>query len=485
MRLKNIIENLDIVKINNFKNYNISSITHISQDVEKDGMFICIKGNNYNGHDYIESAISLGAKCILTEDVNFSHQNVTVIIVENVRVAMSVVAKNFYNRCVDQMKVVGIVGTCGKTTTSSMVEQILTLSGKKVGLIGTNGIFIDKIRQENKFTTPDPLELHYIFYQMKMLGVEIIVMEASAQAIYYKKVYGINFDICVFTNISNEHLDFFGSVEKYARVKMDFFNSKNMKECVVNIDDFFGRELAYKVNIPCVSYGIHEPCNSFAIDINYQLDKTQFTANILDDVFNLDVSFVGEYNVYNLLAALTVCKMLGLEPEDLENAIKSLSDIPGRFNVFEFCGAKIIIDFAHTPDSIEKLLSHIRTYCNGKIIGLFGCVGYSDREKRQDMAKVVSKFSDVAIITSDNPGNTPYDEISKDIISSLSCEYYDIQDRTQAIKFALDKLNERDTLVLIGKGIENFKKIGEKRLPYSEYETLKSLMEKINENRAN
>ena len=481
MKLKRIIENLEIKKIVNFKNYNIKSITHISEDVVSDSIFICIKGNNYDGNDYVLDAVNKGAKCIVTENENIYTDKITIIVVSDIRRSMSVLAKNFYNRCIDTMKVIGVVGTSGKTTTTLMLSQILNDSGIKVGVIGTNGIYIDKIRQDNKFTTPDPLELHYIFYQMKMLGVDIVVMEVSAQSIYYSKVYGIMFDICIFTNISREHLDFFESMENYAKVKMNFFDKKNMKECVVNIDDFFGRELAYKVNIPCISYGIKEPANSFAIDMKFSLDNTKFVANILDEIFDIKMSFVGEYNVYNMLSVLTVCKMLGLSNEQINLGVKHMTMVDGRFNVYNYKSNKIIIDFAHTPDSINKLLRHISKYKSNNIISLFGCVGYSNSEKRKEIAEVVAKYSDKIIITSDNSGNTSFEDITKDIIMGINNkEYYLIEDRFTAIKFGINKLKDNDILVLIGKGAENFQMVGIERVPYSDIDSVKFLLEQIN-----
>ena len=485
MRLKKIIEGLDSISIKNFKNYNINTITHISSDVVKGSIFICIKGNKFDGNNYVLDVVKNGAKCIITEDENLNINNVTIIVVNDIRIAMSIVAKNFYNRVADTLKLIGVVGTAGKTSTTLMISQLLSNTKHKVGVIGTNGVFIGNIKLDNKFTTPDPLELHFILFQMKMLGIEIVVMEVSAQAIYYKKVYGIKFDICIFTNISKEHLDFFESMEKYAKVKMDFFNSKNMKECVVNIDDFFGRELAYKVDIPCVSYGIKEPCNSFAVDMEYSLDRTKFVANILDDIVSVNMPFVGEYNVYNIISAMTIVKMLGLSQGELESALNNLIEIDGRFNVVNFDDKKIIIDFAHTPESIEKLLKHIREYANGRIVSVFGCVGYSDSEKRCEMGQVVSKYSDLAIITSDNPGNTSFNVIVKDIMLGLSCEYRAIENRVSAIEYGISVLQHEDILVLIGKGAETFQKIGDERIPYNDKETVEKLLEIMNETRAN
>ena len=476
MRLKNIIEGLNIVSMKNFKNYNIKSITHISKDVTGGGMFVCIKGGNFDGNDYIDEALRLGAKCIVTENEIGAVENVCVIVVKDVRVAMSGLAKNFYNKCCDSMKIIGVVGTSGKTTTALILSQILNVFDKNVGVIGTNGVYIGNIRQDNRFTTPDPLELHYIFYQMKMLGVKIVVMEVSAQAIYYNKLYGVMFDICVFTNISREHLDFFGSFEKYVKVKMNFFNKNQIKECVINVDDFYGRELAYKVDIPCVSYGITEPANTFAIDIKYGLYETMFVANVLDSVAEVSIPFVGKYNVYNMLAGLTVAKMLGLSDDKLKKSIADLKSIDGRYNVYNINGKEIVIDFAHTPDSIDKLLNHIKEHSSKKIVSVFGCVGYSDKEKRLAMARVVASCSSRVVVTTDNRGSVVFETIAKDIIEGLNnVEYVCIEDRCEAIKYAYRNMSTDDILVLIGKGAENFQMIGTERVPYSDKECVMML----------
>ena len=476
MRLKKIIKDLDIIEIKNLKNYNIKSVTHISSDVEKNSMFICINGHNFDGNDFAKVAVACGAKCIVSEkDMNID--KVTVIVVEDVRIAMSVIAKNFYNRCCDKMKIIGIVGTSGKTTTSIMIGNILSSNDNNVGIIGTNGIFINNLRLDNKFTTPDPLELHYVFYQMYSLGVKTVVMEVSAQAIYLNKLYGVYFDIGVFTNISKEHLDFFDTMENYVRCKMNFFNIKNVKEAVINVDDFYGMEMAYKSNIPCVTYAINEPANSFAIDIRLDLNSTEFVANILDEIIPVSSVMVGNFNVYNLLASMTVAKMLGLNNEQISNAIKSLKPIDGRFNIFEKDNKKIIVDFAHTPDAIEKTLSIIKNFCKGKIITVFGCVGYSNQEKRIEMGQVVDKFSDYIIISTDNRGDTDFDEICSDIVVGInSCEYVKIEDRSVAITHGIGMLNKDDILCILGKGAENFQKIGDKRIEYSDIEVVKNLL---------
>lgn len=476
MRLKKILKDVEIISTKNFKNYNIKSITHISNDVIGGGMFICIKGANFDGNDYIDDAISKGAKCIITEtDVSCG---VTVVVVKDIRKTMSIIAKNFYNRCVDSLKLVGIVGTSGKTTTSLIIGNILSKIDNNIGIIGTNGIFIGNIKISNKFTTPDPIDLHYIFYQMKSLGVKTIVMEVSAQAISLKKLYGIKFDICVFTNITQEHLDFFDSMEKYVRCKMDFFDKQNMRECVINIDDFYGRELAYKTNVPCISYGVKSPANSFAIDIQSGLQKLKFTANILDDIMLVDTSLIGDFNVYNLLAGMTVAKMLGVDAKDILSSVNSMSQIPGRLNVFEKDDKTVIVDFAHTPDSFEKTLSFLRPFVLGKLYVIFGCVGYSDKQKRMDMGLIANKYSDSIILTTDNRDFVNFEDICKDIKIEITKECTQIEDRKTAIKKALSMLNCGDVLCVLGKGAEDFQKVNGKRCEYSDLDVVKELLNK-------
>ena len=476
MRLKNILKNIEIKKSYNFKNCNISSVTHISEDAIKGGLFICLKGNKFDGNQYINDVIAKGVKCIVTEN-DIEVFGVTTIIVDDARKTMSLVAKNFYNCVCDCVKIIGIVGTSGKTTTSILLSQILEKANKKVGVIGTNGIFINGIRMENKFTTPDPFELHYVFYQMKMLGVEYVVMEVSAQAIYYSKLAGIKLSIGVFTNISPEHLDFFGSIENYAKCKMNYFVYDNMDECVVNVDDFYGMELAYKVNIPCVSYGVTSPANSFAVNISSSIDGLKFCANVMDSVIDVNNKLIGDYNVYNILAAMTVAKMLGVSDRDIDHAVNNFSQIEGRFNVFEKNEKRIVVDFAHTPESIDKLLSNVKRMCAGRIISLFGCVGYSDKEKRIAMASAVDKYSDYIIVTTDNRGEVSFQEIEKDIILGISkCKYMSIEDRKSAINFGLGLLKKDDVLVLIDKGVESFQMIEKERIPYNELEYVKEIL---------
>ena len=266
-------------------------------------------------------------------------------------------------------------------------------------------------------------------------------------------------------------------MENYARCKLDYFNKKNMKEAVINVDDFYGMELAYKSQIPCITYALKAPANSFAIDIDLDIGGTKFVANILDDIFDVNSIMCGEFNVYNLLAAMTVAKMLGVKSSVIQNALKKMKTIDGRFNVFEFGDNRVLVDFAHTPDSIEKTLKLVRQFVSGRIYTIFGCVGYSNRDKRIEMGQVVDSLSDEIILTTDNRGTVAFQDICSDILNGITkCNVVAIEDREDAIKYGLGELKSGDILCVLGKGAENFQMIEGERKEYSDLEVVKRLL---------
>ncbi len=478
MKLSKIINGMKINSINNYVDYEINCLSHNSKDIIANSIFFCLKGENTNGEKYINEAISKGAKVIVSSSV-IAGLNVCNIVVDNVRRVMSIMAKNYYQRSDEMLQKIAIVGTNGKTTTSHIIANILSVCDKKVGIIGTNGIYIGSDRLPTNFTTPDPIELHYIFSQMVSFGVEIVVMEVSAHAIFYEKIYGLKFDLGVFTNITNEHLDFFGDMDNYARVKMSFFNNKYMKEAVINTDDDYGVLLAKKIDIPAVSYGINNPCNVFACKAKMSISGMSFLVNANDDILSIDTPLIGEYNIYNILASISVTKMLGIDNSDIEKGVNNLPQIDGRFMKYDLSkNRKIIIDFAHTPDGFEKVLSLIKKLRRGYITVVFGCVGYSDKEKRSMMGKIASNFANKIIVTTDNIGNADFEEICSDCVRDIdiNCIVESIPDRENAIRSAFEKMQANETLVILGKGAEDKQVIGGKSVPYSDVEVVRKLI---------
>ncbi len=474
MRLSDIIKKLKCKEIINWQDYNITCLTHNSNETIEGAIFFCIKGNTFDGSKFTQMAIDNGAKVIVSE--SRLTVSATQIIVDNVRIAMALMAKNFYGRADEKLTKVAIIGTNGKTTTSYIIANIMSKTDKKVGVIGTNGIYIDGDYLPSNMTTPDPIELYYAMQQMLSFGVEVVVAEVSAHAIYYNKTYGINWDVAVFTNISEEHLDFFGTMDNYVNTKIDYFKSANIREAVVNVDDEYGRIIAKRGNIPTITYGLHNPANIFAVNMKMSIRGAKLVVNVDDDILDIRTKLTGEYNVYNIMAAIGACKMLGVDDNSIITALQNMKGVDGRFMVYTMPNnRKIIIDFAHTPDGFDKVLSLIKNLRRGKITTLFGCVGYSDTHKRTAMGKVASKYSDEIIISTDNLGTEDFDVVARDIKSGTTLHKViaEIPDRARAIQFAIERMQPNDTLVLLGKGVENKQVIGDEVVPYSDVDEVK------------
>jgi len=471
MKLGSLIKQVNKNKLINFKNVNITNLSIRANEIEKNGLFFAIKGNNFDGASFIYQAISNGAKAVITEK-EIKDIEIPQVIVDDIRIALAIISKTFFNKCDEKLKIIEVVGTNGKTTTSTIIYNILRAAGKKVGLIGTNGIKIDELNLPNILTTPDPIDLFYTFEQMLTFGVEYVVMEVSAHAIYYNKVYGINPEIVVFTNISNEHLDFFGTMEKYSQVKLNYIKNLNSKK-IINIDDEWGRELLKLNNV--WTYGILNPADTFAINIEMQLDNLKFVCNVNDEILNIESKLIGSYNVYNLMAGILTAKILKIDNEIIDKSIKNLKKVDGRWEVFDFPNNnKVIIDYAHTPDGFLKVFETVKKIRKGRIITLFGCVGYSDKNKRKMMGDIAKKYSDFVIITSDNYSDESFDEIFNDI--GIDKFYAKIKERNRAVDFAINMLDKNDTLLLLGKGAEKTQKSKNGDSEYDEIEYVKKYL---------
>ncbi len=482
MKLSEILVSINYECVN-FKNINICGLSHNSKNIEKNYLFFAVCDGENDGREYIGEAIKNGAKAVvymcddrLKSIDQYLVKGVVFVKVCDVRMAMSIMAKNFYGRVDEKMKLVGVTGSNGKTTTASIIYEVLKKSNKKVGLIGTNGVQFGDIVLPSNMTTPDPIDLHYFLSQMYAFGVEYVVMEVSAHAIFYQKIAGLKFDVGVFTNISNEHLDFFKTMENYAHVKASFFVSSYVKECVVNIDDDLGMKIAYSTDVPCVSFGLTRPANIFAVDIKMTFDYMSFIVNAFDDIYSIKTHLIGDYNVYNIMASIGACRLLGIDDKTIKNTINSIKNIEGRWMTYDFgANKKIIVDFAHTPDGFEKVLSLVKNLRKGKLTTLFGCVGYSDSVKRKMMGQVASKYSDRIVLSSDNPCDASFDSIVSDIKQGITCECIEIEDREKAIKFAFDNMVDNETLIILGKGAEKYQKVKGAYIKYSDIDVVNKL----------
>lgn len=478
MNLENLIKNLE-AKVIGETNLDILDITYNSKKVKKGSLFVCLCGENSDGHDFAKDAERNGAAAILCEKT--LQVKIPQIIVSSTRKALSKVFSCFYDNPQKKLKIIGLTGTNGKTTTSFLIKSILEESGKKVGLIGTQGAFIGKQFFQTGLTTPDPQLLFKLLKQMVDFGVEYVVMEVSAHALALDKTEGIVFEVGVLTNLTQDHLDFFKTMENYKRAKFKLFEGNKIKSAVLNFDDEFGRKLAETITVPFLSYSLNNPSDVFAAKIGNKNGKNKFIVNILDNVFDVESNLIGEFNIYNSLAAASVAAMLGCSTKQIKNGLEKLLGVEGRLNRFNLSnGVVAFIDFAHTPDGIEKALNAIRELKFKQIITVFGCSGNRDKDKRHKMGQIAEKLSDYVVLTTDNPRFENPELILDDIeIGMEKTAHTRFVSREQAIEFALTLAKKGDCVAILGKGAETYQDINGVNVPYSDFEVVKNFNENL------
>ncbi|HEY8389394.1 MAG TPA: UDP-N-acetylmuramoyl-L-alanyl-D-glutamate--2,6-diaminopimelate ligase [Clostridia bacterium] len=455
----------------------ITGLFHNSQAVTKGGLFFCLEGQNFDGHNFVYDAVTNGAAAIICRRV-FSDLDITQVIVEDVRSSMAIISSNFFGNPIKSMKLIGITGTNGKTTTTYIIKSIGEAAGKKVGLIGTSGIIIDGQKYPPLLTTPDPIELHSIFRRMADCHTDWVVMEVSAHALALRKMDGIVADIAVLTNCTQDHLDFFKTMENYKQAKSLFFTPEHAKIAVVNTDDELGRQICCQGNIACFTYGCQNPADAFGIDYTSDINGLKFVINMFDKLYEINFRLPGRFNMYNSLCAALTCYLLNVSIQDIAAGISNLKMVKGRFETYVGGGKQIIIDYAHTPDGLNNILRSIKEFCKGKIITVFGCGGDRDKDKRPKMGKTVCQLSDYTVITSDNPRSEDPDDIINDIVQGANETkglYVCITDRLEAIKHALMMACPDDIVLIAGKGDEPYQEIKGVKYPFSDLEVVKKL----------
>ena len=491
MELKSILSGLEGLKVRGNLDVNVKGIKNNSKAVEENDMFVAIKGFDDDGHNHIEEAIKNGAKVILAQEDEIDKniikeipEDIVLVLTKDTRYALAIVACNFYKNPSKKMKLIGVTGTKGKTTTTYMIRDILEKHGIKVGLIGTVASYVgDKKIADNENTTPESLKLQEIFSKMLEEKCEAVVMEVSSQSLKLERVAGCDFDIGVFTNFAEDHI----STKEHPNME-DYFNSKvklfkMCKKGFINADD------VYSIMIPKLvpecqfsTYGIDNHCDLLAKDITVTNQYADFKVKIGDKNERVKVSIPGRFSVYNSLAAIAVAMQFGCNSEEIKGALENIR-VPGRSELVDNkLGLTIMIDYAHTPESLEKILSAVKIYTKGRVISVFGCGGDRDKIKRPMMGEVSGRVADYTIITSDNPRTENPEEIVKDIeegIKKTNGKYECIVDRKEAIKKAIKMANKRDMIVLAGKGHEQYQEINKKRYPFDESEIVNNIVDEM------
>ena len=475
MKFGDIINNTKMTKCDKFLlEKDVKDIKVDSRLVKKGDMFIALKGENFDGNNFIDEAIKRGASVVVSENII---SNPIVVKTENARKFYALACKNFFGKCCEKMKVIAITGTNGKTTIASIIYQILQNSGKKTAFLGTFGLKTAQNEDfiETGFTTPDPYQLHKIFKQVYEKGCEYVVMEASAHAIALHKLEGINFEVGLLSNVTEDHLDFFSDMTNYAMAKAEIFLNGQTKFAIFCTDDKIMKVIREYASCPSLTYGLKKGCYVGLAKIESNIVGTKFVCKYCDEKIEINTTLVGKFNVKNMLGAICVLKRLGLTKSEIESGAWIVESPKGRFSLIKNHNQEIIIDYAHTPDGLEKILLAVRETSNDKIVIIFGCGGNRDRQKRSIMGGIASRFADVVILTSDNPRNESPESIIDDIKQGISGKCVAIENRKEAIEFALKNYPDH-TIVIAGKGAENYQEICGIKYKYNDFDVVNNFI---------
>jgi UDP-N-acetylmuramoyl-L-alanyl-D-glutamate--2,6-diaminopimelate ligase len=470
----------------------IAGVHYDSRKIEQEFLFVAIKGFKTDGHEFISQAIAKGAVALLVEKKVKVPQGITIVKVKNTRQALPIIAANYYQHPANQFNLVGVTGTNGKTTTTFLVEAILKELGKKVGLIGT----IENRIGEQSFpvlhTTPESLELQQLFNLMAQEQVEYGVMEVSSHALDLGRVDQVEFDVGVFTNLTQDHLDYHQDMERYLRSKAILFsrlgennNKKRLKYCVVNGDDPYSKKIVANTKVPIITYGIKAGNDVIASNVKITAAGARFDVSYWVGNFDLNLRLTGLFSVYNALAAATVGLKEGIDPAIIKKALERLTGVAGRFESVDMGqGFAVIVDYAHTPDSLENILLTAKEFVKGRIITVFGCGGDRDQTKRPIMGEKAAQFSDYCIITSDNPRTEEPLEIIADIIPGVkkhmdADRYQVVESRKDAIEIAVNKAKNEDMVIIAGKGHETYQIIKDEVLLFDDRLVAKEALKKF------
>ncbi|MCX7884121.1 MAG: UDP-N-acetylmuramoyl-L-alanyl-D-glutamate--2,6-diaminopimelate ligase [Caloramator sp.] len=477
MKISELIKNIECICISN-KDKEIESLSYNTSTVKPNSMFFCIEGLKTDGHIFAQKAVDSGASAIvISKDVNVDG-DVSIIKVKDTREAMALISSNFYERPSEHIDIIGITGTNGKTTSTFMIKSILDAYNKKTALLGTIYNIIGDKKEEAKRTTPESMDLQKMFYDMKNNGIEYCIMEVSSHSLELKRVFGVKFKAGIFTNLTQDHLDFHGTMENYFNAKMKLFEFCNI--AAINIDDEYGKKAVEKLKRKVVTFGIENDANFKGRDVTISEKGTSFKLKYKDEIVLINLHLPGKFNVYNALGAAAVCLEMGIPLDVVKKGLENLESVPGRSEkIISKRGFTVVIDYAHTPDGIENILGTAREYTKGRLITLFGCGGDRDKTKRPLMGKAAGELSDFCIVTSDNPRTEDPRAIIEDIlpgIDNTGCSYVIIEDRKEAIKYALDAAKVGDVIVIAGKGHETYQILNDRTIHFDEREIVTELL---------
>ena len=478
MKLSEILKGIDVK--NAYSDVDVLDVTQDSRLVKEGSLFVCIRGAAFDGHNVAAEMLEKGAAAIVVErDLGLDKQ----IIVDNSRAVYSPICSNFFNNPADKLKLIGLTGTNGKTTTTFLIKQILENVGKKVGLIGTvQNMIGDKIYPA-KFTTPDPYELQKLFAMMVDAGCEYCVMEVSSQALAQGRVNGLRFALAAFTNLTQDHLDYHKTWENYFNSKRILFENADI--AVTNADDEHGMKIIEDLDFDkIVTYAVNTNDASYvAKNVSFKPSGVEYEL-VGDSIGRCNCPIPGRFSVYNSLCAASCALSLGIDFSDVLDAISKSNGVKGRIEVVPNGGRDftIIIDYAHSPDGLENIITSLQEIAKGRVVTLFGCGGDRDKTKRPKMGKIVAELSDYCIVTSDNPRSENPADIIKDILvgmEGINTPYTVIENRKEAIAYAIKNAQKDDIILLAGKGHETYQILPTGTIHFDEREAVAEILSEL------
>jgi UDP-N-acetylmuramoyl-L-alanyl-D-glutamate--2,6-diaminopimelate ligase len=489
MKFSELIQGIEGSTLYGSSSCDVTGISYRSSDVQGGHCFVALRGLSKDGHDYIEDAVRRGAVCVVSERRAAEDGISANLVVKNSRYAMAKMASRFYHEPSSEMKLVGITGTNGKTTTSYMLESIFSECGMSPGVIGTIEYRFGGVREKASHTTPESVDLQRLFRRMRDLRVDACAMEVSSHALSQGRVLGCDFDVAVFTNLTPEHQDYHDGMEDYFEAKAALFEDvlessrKENKAAVINVDDPYGVRLKKRCKAKIIDYGFSSHASVRGEDLKFGKGGFYMKVSSPASTFDIRSRLCGRFNAMNALAASSSALAIGIAPSVIARAIEKVERVPGRFELVENgAGIIAIVDYAHTPDALKNVLSHARELTRtsgGRLVVVFGCGGDRDRKKRPEMGRVAADLSDVAIVTSDNPRTERPESIIDEIVAGMKGRKYDvIANRKDAIAMAVEIAEEGDVIVVAGKGHEDYQIVGKERIHFDDRETLGEALSK-------
>lgn len=480
MKLTELLKDIDILDMKAQPDLDIGSVAYDSRRAEAGSLFVAIRGFESDGHRYIKSAVSNGATCVVCEEP--PEIDVAYVIVEDSRLALALLSRNFFGDPASEMCVIGITGTNGKTTSTYLIKHMLEAClDAKVGLVGTNGNMIGSESLHTEHTTPESYELQRLFREMADSGCTHVVMEVSSHSLVLHRVAGIQFRLGMFTNLTQDHLDFHGDMEDYAAAKAHLFSM--CEKGVVNLDDDWAQFMIEHAKCPIFTYSEHEnAADVVAKDIRLSSSGVRFAAMAGSELSLVSLGIPGLFSVYNALCVISCGLELGISLSGCVDSLASAKGVKGRVEVVPTDGDyTVLIDYAHTPDALENVLRSMREVTSGRVVTLFGCGGDRDKTKRPIMGHIAAENADFVVVTSDNPRTEVPEDIIADIIKGLrdsNTAYKVIVNRPEAIEWAIENHQPGDVIILAGKGHEDYQIIGKEKHHMDEREIIAEIIEK-------